>query len=58
MGVEETGSRGLFNKGSLKQKNTVFTIGNRADVLTTLFEAPIIIPHSAQKTENRVCINY
>ncbi|KAK9509965.1 hypothetical protein O3M35_004846 [Rhynocoris fuscipes] len=53
MGVEETGSRGLFNKGSLKQKNTVFTIGSRADVLTILLEAPIIIPHSAQKNENR-----
>uniref|UniRef100_A0A1B6C1U5 Vacuolar protein sorting-associated protein 52 homolog n=1 Tax=Clastoptera arizonana TaxID=38151 RepID=A0A1B6C1U5_9HEMI len=53
MGIEETGSRGLFHKSSLKQKNTVFTIGNRGEVLTSQLEAPIIIPHSAQKIEPR-----
>lgn len=53
MGVEETTRSGLFTKSSLKQKNTVFTIGNRGEVLTTLLEAPIIVPHSAQKSENR-----
>ncbi|XP_014253461.1 vacuolar protein sorting-associated protein 52 homolog [Cimex lectularius] len=53
MGIEETGSRGLFHKSSLKQKSTVFTIGNRAEVLTSQFDAPIIIPHSAQKADQR-----
>ncbi|KAL1124178.1 hypothetical protein AAG570_001948 [Ranatra chinensis] len=55
MGIEESGPRGLlFHKSSLKQKNTVFTIGNRGEVLTTQLEAPIIIPHSAQKNETRL----
>lgn len=57
MGVEETGRTNLFTKSSLKQKNTVFTIGNRGEVLTTLLEAPIIVPHSAQKSEKRVSYN-
>lgn len=54
MGIEDTGHKGLFHKSSLKQKNTVFTIGNRGDVLTTHLEADIIIPHSAHKNETRV----
>lgn len=54
MGIEETGHKGLFHKSSLKQKNTVFTIGKRGEVLTSLLEADIIIPHSAQKSEVRV----
>ncbi|XP_046675531.1 vacuolar protein sorting-associated protein 52 homolog [Homalodisca vitripennis] len=53
MGIEDTGHKGLFHKSSLKQKNTVFTIGNRGEVLTSLLEADIIIPHSAQKGEKR-----
>ncbi|CAH1388423.1 unnamed protein product [Nezara viridula] len=53
MGIEETGRGGLFSKASLRQKNTVFTIGNRGDVLTSLLEAPIIVPHAEQKTEKR-----
>ncbi|XP_054282632.1 vacuolar protein sorting-associated protein 52 homolog [Macrosteles quadrilineatus] len=53
MGIEETGHKGLFHKSSLKQKNTVFTIGSRGEVLTTQLEADIIIPHSAQKSEIR-----
>lgn len=53
MGIEENASRGLFSKATnLKQKSTVFTIGNRGDVLNQQLEAPIIVPH-AQQT-NRV----
>lgn len=53
MGIEDTASRGLFSKAAnLKQKSTVFTIGNRGDVLNQQLEAPIIVPH-AQQT-NRV----
>nr|CAI5852852.1 unnamed protein product [Callosobruchus analis] len=51
MGIEDTAStRGLFNK-SLKQKATVFTIGNRGDILNQQLEAPIIVPHA--QTKNR-----
>lgn len=53
MGIEDTAQRGLFSKATnLKQKSTVFTIGNRGDVLNQQLEAPIIVPH-AQQT-NRV----
>lgn len=54
MGREDTESRGLFHKTSLKHKGTVFTIGNRGDVLAQQLEAPIIVPHAQQK--NRVNI--
>lgn len=54
MGIEESGSRGLFHKTSLKQKSTVFSIGNRGEVLTSHLEKDIIIPHSAQKSDQRV----
>ncbi|VEN56786.1 unnamed protein product [Callosobruchus maculatus] len=51
MGIEDTAAtRGLFNK-SLKQKATVFTIGNRGDILNQQLEAPIIVPHA--QTKNR-----
>lgn len=52
MGIEDTGSRGLFHKTTLKQKGTVFTIGNRGDILAQQLEAPIIVPHA--QTKNRV----
>ncbi|KAK7576041.1 hypothetical protein V9T40_012327 [Parthenolecanium corni] len=53
LGATETSGRSFFSKSSLKQKDTVFTIGNRGDVITSLLEAPIIIPHSAQQNESR-----
>lgn len=54
IGNEEVGAKtSLFHKTSFKHKSTVFTIGNRGDVLTTQLDAPIIIPHSAQKNELR-----
>lgn len=51
MGIEDTATRSMFNK-SLKHKATVFTIGNRGDVLAQQLEAPIIVPHT--ETKNRV----
>lgn len=53
LGAAETSNRGFFSKSSLKQKNTVFTIGNRGEILNSQLEAPIIIPHSAQQNEGR-----
>ncbi|KAK9882533.1 hypothetical protein WA026_021880 [Henosepilachna vigintioctopunctata] len=50
MGIEDTASRGLFNK-SLKNKGTIFTIGNRGDVLAQQLEAPIIVPHAQVKNK-------
>lgn len=56
MGIEDTASRGLFHKTSLKHKTTVFSIGNRGNVLAQQLEAPIIVPHAQMK--NRVTMFY
>ncbi|XP_065203374.1 vacuolar protein sorting-associated protein 52 homolog [Planococcus citri] len=53
LGASESSNRGFFSKSSLKQKNTVFTIGNRGDILNNQLEAPVIIPHSAHQQETR-----
>lgn len=54
MGVEDTAKRSLFgSKPILKHRATVFTLGNRGSVLTTDFEAPVIVPHAAQKAETK-----
>ncbi|XP_033206763.2 vacuolar protein sorting 52 isoform X1 [Bombus vancouverensis nearcticus] len=50
MGVEDTAGRSIFHKTILKHKGTVFSIGNRGDVLTSQLEALIIVPHTASKT--------
>lgn len=47
MGIEDTASKSIFLKAtSLKNKSTIFTIGNRGDILTSELEAPIVIPHT------------
>ncbi|XP_035210728.1 vacuolar protein sorting-associated protein 52 homolog isoform X3 [Stegodyphus dumicola] len=52
MGVEDTAKRSIFSgKPSLKNRSTVFTLGNRGNILTTELESQIIVPHSAQKNE-------
>lgn len=38
----------------MKNRSTVFTLGNRGNVLTTELENQIIVPHSAQKNETKV----
>lgn len=50
MGVEDTAGRGIFHKTTLKHRGTVFSIGNRGEVLASQLEAPIIVPHTASKT--------
>lgn len=58
MGIEDTATRSIFNK-SLKHKGTVFTIGNRGDVLAQQLEAPIIVPHAQSKNRVRMAnLNY
>jgi len=53
LGAEETQAKGFFFKPSLKNKTTVFSVGTRGDVLGQELEAPIIVPHSQQKTEQK-----
>ncbi|KAJ8726410.1 hypothetical protein PYW07_001108 [Mythimna separata] len=51
MGIEDGSKGGFFQKSNLKNKSTIFTIGNRGDVLAQQLEAPIIVPHVQQKTK-------
>ncbi|UYV71586.1 VPS52 [Cordylochernes scorpioides] len=52
MGHEDTAKRSIFSgKPSLRNRSTVFTLGDRAAVLTTDLEAPILVPHAAARTD-------
>nr|XP_020670791.1 vacuolar protein sorting-associated protein 52 homolog [Pogona vitticeps] len=54
MGVEDTAKKGFFSKPSLRNRNTIFTLGNRGSVIGSAeLEGPIIVPHSAQKSDVR-----
>ncbi|XP_060706512.1 vacuolar protein sorting-associated protein 52 homolog isoform X2 [Hemiscyllium ocellatum] len=54
MGVEDTAKKGFFSKPSLKNRNTIFTLGNRGNVISSSeLEAPIIVPHAAQRSDVR-----
>ncbi|KAM9266728.1 vacuolar protein sorting-associated protein 52 homolog [Cariama cristata] len=60
MGVEDTAKKDIlglwcfFSKPSLKNRNTVFTLGNRGSVIGAAeLEGPIIVPHAAQKSDVR-----
>ena len=48
-------ARFFSSKPALKNRSTIFTLGNRGHVLTAGLEAPIVVPHAAQKVEQRVC---
>ncbi|XP_003748088.1 vacuolar protein sorting-associated protein 52 homolog [Galendromus occidentalis] len=51
MGVDDTPKWGLFNKPSLKNRSTIFTLGNRNAVMSVELEAPVIVPHASAKNE-------
>ncbi|CAG2165869.1 unnamed protein product [Oppiella nova] len=57
MGSEDTGAKSrtsLFaSKYTLKNRSTVFSIGDREAILTTDLEAPLIVPHVAIKSETK-----
>ncbi|XP_075909311.1 vacuolar protein sorting-associated protein 52 homolog [Petromyzon marinus] len=54
MGVEDTAKKGFFSKPSLRNRNTTFTLGNRGAVISgEQLEAPILVPHAAQKQDTR-----
>ena len=55
MGLDDSAQRGgFFTKSAVKSKASVFSVGERAGILSTMLEAPIIVPHSQQKNEARV----
>lgn len=48
--VKQAAGGGLFGKSAtLRNKGTVFTIGQRGDILNQQLEAPILVPHAQQK---------
>uniref|UniRef100_A0A8B9V2M4 Vacuolar protein sorting-associated protein 52 homolog n=1 Tax=Anas zonorhyncha TaxID=75864 RepID=A0A8B9V2M4_9AVES len=54
MGVEDTAKKDILLPPSLKNRNTVFTLGNRGAVIGAAeLEGPIIVPHAAQKSDVR-----
>ncbi|CAH2314573.1 Hypothetical predicted protein [Pelobates cultripes] len=60
MGIEDTGGLCFYlfsqkpTKPALRSKNTVFTVGNRAAIISpTELEGPIIVPHTAQRSDIR-----
>uniref|UniRef100_A0A8C0PEL4 Vacuolar protein sorting-associated protein 52 homolog n=1 Tax=Canis lupus familiaris TaxID=9615 RepID=A0A8C0PEL4_CANLF len=45
---------GFFSKPSLRSRNTIFTLGTRRSVISpTEMEPPILVPHTAQRGEQR-----
>ncbi|CAB3981273.1 Hypothetical predicted protein [Paramuricea clavata] len=38
---------------ALRNRSTIFTLGNRGNVLTSELEEPIIVPHAAQKNDRK-----
>ncbi|XP_046844098.1 vacuolar protein sorting-associated protein 52 homolog [Xenia sp. Carnegie-2017] len=54
MGVEDNARKSLFSsRVALRNRSTIFTLGNRGNVLTSELEDPIIVPHAAQKNERK-----
>lgn len=53
------GGLGLFGaKTAIRNKATVFTVGNRTNIVTGDLEAPIIVPHVAQQNNQKVELPY
>uniref|UniRef100_A0A1I8J4F8 Vacuolar protein sorting-associated protein 52 homolog n=1 Tax=Macrostomum lignano TaxID=282301 RepID=A0A1I8J4F8_9PLAT len=54
MGMEEPTRRSLFSsRQTLRNKATVFSLGSRGAVVGADLEAPIIIPHAAQASDQK-----
>ncbi|XP_037080746.1 vacuolar protein sorting-associated protein 52 homolog [Pollicipes pollicipes] len=52
LAADEAAARSLFARPALKHRATVFSLGARGDVLTSL-EAAVIVPHAAHKADTR-----
>lgn len=53
MGVDDTQPKGFFSKPTLKTKASVFSMGQRAEVLTKDLEGPILVPHALEKINTK-----
>ncbi len=57
MGLDDSVPRGVggfFGKTAPRNKASVFTMGDRGDVLGDLLEAPIMVPHAQQRNDAKV----
>ncbi len=53
LGVDDTQPRGFFSKPSMKSKASVFSMGQRHEVLTTDLEGPLLVPHAVEKNSTK-----
>ena len=55
LGYEDKPKTSLFSsKPTMRNRITVFTLGNRLFVIESDLEASIIIPHASQKSDQKV----
>ena len=53
LGVDDSQVKGFFSKPSMKSKASVFSMGQRGQVLTTELEGPILVPHTLEKSTTK-----
>lgn len=53
LGVDDSQPKGFFSKPSLKSKASVFSMGQRGEVLGKDLEGPILVPHAQEKNSTK-----
>lgn len=53
LGVDDSQPKGFFSKPSIKSKGSVFSMGQRGEVLSTDLEGPILVPHTLEKNSTK-----
>ena len=53
LGLDDTQPKGFFSKPSIKSKASVFSMGQRGEVLSTELEGPILVPHALEKNSSK-----
>uniref|UniRef100_H2Z2W6 Vacuolar protein sorting-associated protein 52 homolog n=1 Tax=Ciona savignyi TaxID=51511 RepID=H2Z2W6_CIOSA len=56
LATEDSSKRGFFSSSrpAMRNRSSVFTLGKRDVILGEQLEAPIVVPHAAQKNEEKV----
>ena len=53
LGIDDSQPRGFFSKPTMKSKASVFSMGQRGQVLTVEIEGPILVPHTLEKNSSK-----
>ena len=53
LGLDDSQPKGFFSKPSIKSKASVFSMGQRGEVLSTELEGPILVPHALEKNSSK-----